>query len=71
MSVLEDSDSFVKPLVWVGSAGGALSYGLSKATDFDLIAEVAAGNAELAGAAFAVAGGLALAADFDVVDLED
>lgn len=71
MSVLEDADNWVKPAVWLGSAGGALSYGLSKATDFDLIAEFAAGNAELAGAAFAVAGGLALASDFDVVELGD
>lgn len=72
MSVLSDlSDDPVQSLVWVGSAGGALSYGLSKVTDFDLVTEVASSNPELAGAAFGVAGGVALLSDFDVIELGD
>jgi hypothetical protein len=58
-------------LVWIGAAGGSLSYGLSKLTDFDLIAEVASGSPELAGAAFGLAGGLSLASDFGLLELED
>lgn len=59
----------VKALVWVGAGGGAVSYGLSKITDFDLIAEVAAGQPELAGGAFLAAGAVSLADDFGLTDL--
>jgi uncharacterized membrane protein YuzA (DUF378 family) len=72
MSALEDlSDDPVKTLVWVGSSGGALAYGLSKVTDYDLITEVASSNPELAGAAFGIAGGVALLSDFDLIELGD
>lgn len=61
-------------LAYVGTSGGALSYGLSKLTDFDLIAEVSnviGTSPELGAGAFALVGGVALAADFGVVDLEE
>jgi uncharacterized membrane protein len=57
-------------LIWLGSSGGALAYGLSKLTDFDLVAELLANNPELGGALFAAAGALALAGDFDLVELD-
>jgi hypothetical protein len=58
-------------LVWIGSAGGAISYGLSKVTDFDLVTEIASGSPELAGGAFLLAGGAALAGDLGLVELGD
>jgi len=58
-------------LVYIGSAGGSLSYGLSKLTTFDLVTEVAGSSPEAAGAAFAVAGGIALASDVGLIELED
>jgi hypothetical protein len=61
----------VPGVTYLGTAGGAVAYGLSKVTDFDLITEVASGSPELAGGAFLLAGGAALAADFGLVELED
>ena len=58
-------------LVWIGSAGGAISYGLSKVSDFDLVTEIASGSPELAGVAFLVAGGAALGGDLGLVELGD
>jgi hypothetical protein len=58
-------------LVWIGSAGGAISYGISKLTDFDLVTEIASGSPELAGGAFLLAGGAALAGDLGLVELGD
>jgi uncharacterized membrane protein YuzA (DUF378 family) len=56
-------------LIWIGSAGGSLAYGLSKLTEFDLVTEVLASNPELGGALFAIPGAAALAADFGLLDL--
>lgn len=58
-------------LVWVGSAGGAISYGISKVTDFDLVTEIAGSSPELAGVAFLVAGGAALGGDLGLIELGD
>ena len=55
--------------VWVGSAGGSLAYGLSKTTSFDLVAEIGT-SPELIGGAFLLAGGVALASDFGLLELE-
>ena len=57
-------------LIWLGSSGGAVAYGLSKLTDFDLVGELLANNPELGGGLFLVAGALALAGDFDLVELD-
>jgi hypothetical protein len=59
----------VPALTYIGAGGGSLAYGLSKVTDFDLIAEVATGSPELAGGAFLVAGAAGLAANFGLVEL--
>lgn len=56
--------------VWVGSAGGSLLYGLKELGTFDLAAEVGSLSPELVGGIFAVVGGVALASDFGVIDLE-
>ena len=61
----------VEAATYIGAGGGALAYGLSKVTNFDLITEVASGSPELAGGAFLVAGAAGLAANFGLVELED
>jgi uncharacterized membrane protein YuzA (DUF378 family) len=61
----------VEAAVYVGSSGGAFSYGLAKVQGFDLIAEVAGSSPEAAGAAFAVAGATGLAANFGLLELGD
>jgi len=55
--------------VYVGSSGGALSYGVAKVQGFDLITKFAGGSPEAAGAAFALAGGVGLAANFGLLNL--
>lgn len=56
--------------VWVGSAGGSLLYGLSELGTFDLVAKVGALSPEIVGGVFSLVGGLALASDFGVLQLE-
>jgi hypothetical protein len=69
MSRLDKESGWEFTAVMLGSGGGALSYGLSLNTDFNFVTEVASGQSEIAGIAFAVAGTLSLAYWIGATDL--
>jgi len=58
--------------VWLTSGIGALNWGLQEAFSFNVVTELlGTGNAGIVYIAIGVAGALALADDFDVIELED